>query len=219
MSRWEEDFRPNSRTSNPVTDNMSQSELNNHYAQNPEQQQQPQQSQQSQQQEDQPYYPELQTPQQYNNNPDTREYWDNYENNQNNQQQQQQEQRRQQQQEKQKQQEQQDQLAYEKRIQTAYLYKMKNARLGGYCLVKIGDKKQTVTVKRGIISKIDKSWWGTKYDVRLPDGTSVKVGTVYTENPSGGRRRISQKLCKKRKSRRSSQGKGKSRRSRGTFKC
>lgn len=96
---------------------------------------------------------------------------------------------------------------------------MKNARLGDYCLVKIGDKKNQI-VKRGIIYNITKYWFGAKkYNVKLPDDTRVTVDTLYTENPSGGRRRISQKLYKKRKSRRSSQSKGNSRRSRGTFKC
>jgi hypothetical protein len=129
--------------------------------------------------------------------------------------------KKQEEQEQKKQQEQQEKLDYEKRIQTAYLYEMKNAKLRDYCLVKIGDKKQKQTVKHGVIWNIEKKWYGSKkYTVQCDDGTVVKVDTVYSLNQSGGRRRKSKKLCNKlksRKSRRSSQSKSNNRRSRGSF--
>lgn len=122
--------------------------------------------------------------------------------------------------ERQKQQKQQEQLDFEKRIQTAYLYKMEKPKIRDNCLVKIGDKKQTV--KQGVIWNIEKNYFrSNKYTVKLKDdGTTVIVDKVYTLYPSGGRRRKSKKLCKmqkSRKSRRSSQSKGNSRRSRGSL--
>ena len=123
--------------------------------------------------------------------------------------------------ERQKQQEQQEKLDFEKRIQTAYLYKMEKPKIRDNCLVKIGDKKQQ-TVKQGVIWNIEKNYFrSNKYTVKLKDdGTTVIVDKVYTLYPSGGRRRKSKKLCKmqkSRKSRRSSQSKGNSRRSRGSL--
>jgi hypothetical protein len=123
--------------------------------------------------------------------------------------------------ERQKQQKKQDQLDFEKRIQTAYLYKMEKPKIGDSCLVKIVDKKQQ-TVKQGVIWEIEKKFLrSNKYTVKLKDdGTTVIVDKVYSLYSSGGRRRKSKKLCKmqkSRKSRRSSQSKGNSRRQRGSF--
>ena len=128
--------------------------------------------------------------------------------------------RKQDEQERQKQQKQQEKLDFEKRIQTAFLYKMEKPRIGDGCLVKIGDKNQQ-TVKQGVIWKIEKNYIrSNKYTVKLnDDNTTVIVDKVYSY-PSGGRRRKSKKLCKmqkSRKSRRSSQSKGNSRRQRGSF--